>query len=246
MLANVRNGPPRLTSSYHSTPLAFDMSTGFASEKVVVYSTKPWALRAASSRSVMIALLGSLGFSTPNALPRSVSVLPSALRSLRSTSIRMMRACADSDAVASTPASRTQIIFTLSTPSVVQVLTQRPASVVRAEHTTLLQLRHDAARELLPGAGEDGWRQDEAVTGLAFEIVDKLLCHRLRRADDLRAQLAGGEALGRFAQGQAMGFGALQDDLERTASTLLDLDILKRLVDRVFRQIDTDMRRDQS
>ena len=90
-------------------------------------------------------------------------------------------------------------------PSVVKVVAEGAAGVVGAEQPSLLKLRHDAARELLPGAGEDGRGQDEAVAGLALGIVVKLVGHRLRRADDLPRGLARGEAPGRFAQGQAMG-----------------------------------------
>ena len=41
------------------------MSTGFTSENVMSYSTRPLALRGASFRSVMIALCASLGSSSP-------------------------------------------------------------------------------------------------------------------------------------------------------------------------------------
>ena len=42
-----------------------------------------------------------------------------------------------------------------------------------------------------------------------------------------------------------MSFRTLQDDLERAARARFDLDVLQRLVDRIFREIDADVRRDQ-
>jgi hypothetical protein len=68
--------PPRLGTSCHIRWLALDMSIGFTSWKVVVYSTIPRAFLGAFWISVMMALCGSLGSSSPVALPESTSYWP--------------------------------------------------------------------------------------------------------------------------------------------------------------------------
>src|SRR5580700_8812924 len=68
--------PLRFGTSCHIRWLALDMSTGFTSWKVAVYSTIPLALRGASLMSWITAFLGSLGSSSPKARPASVSYWP--------------------------------------------------------------------------------------------------------------------------------------------------------------------------
>ncbi len=61
--------PPRLGTSCHIKPLAFDMSTGLTMKKLAMYSTLPFTLR----RSVISSLCRSPGSSSPNARPVMVS-----------------------------------------------------------------------------------------------------------------------------------------------------------------------------
>ena len=64
--------PPRFGTSCHISPLARDRSTGLTMKKVAMYPTLPFT-RGARSMSVMSVLSGSLGSSSPNARPVSVS-----------------------------------------------------------------------------------------------------------------------------------------------------------------------------
>ena len=81
------------------------MSTGLAMENVAEYSTMPRALRGASRRSVMMALSGSFGSSSPYAWPVSFSYGPAFLKdcplyagaSRCSITMRVIRACAGAD-----------------------------------------------------------------------------------------------------------------------------------------------------
>src|SRR5688572_23966782 len=67
--------PPRFGTSCHISPLALDMSIGLTMKNVAMYSTLPLTL-GASSMSVMSALLGWLGSSSPQARPARVSYWP--------------------------------------------------------------------------------------------------------------------------------------------------------------------------
>ena len=64
--------PPRFGTSCHISPLARDMSTGLTMKKLATYPTLPLT-RGARSMSVMSVLSGSLGSSSPNARPVSLS-----------------------------------------------------------------------------------------------------------------------------------------------------------------------------
>ncbi len=82
-----------------------------------------------------------------------------------------------------------------------QVFAQRCSLVVGAEHTALLQQRHDAVDEWVEPARGDVGDQDEAVAGIGLhEMVDGF-GDRGRRADeilppgDLDDEFAGGEVL---------------------------------------------------
>ena len=68
--------PPRLGTSCHIKWLLFDISIGFTRKKLAMYSTLPFALRGANLMSVMIALRGSFGSSSPKARPARVSYWP--------------------------------------------------------------------------------------------------------------------------------------------------------------------------
>src|SRR5213593_2061069 len=68
--------PPRFGTSCHIRWLVLDISIGLTSRKLATYSTRPFALRGANLMSVMIALCGSLGSSSPKARPASVSYWP--------------------------------------------------------------------------------------------------------------------------------------------------------------------------
>ena len=65
--------PPRFGTSCHIRWLLLDMSIGFTRKNVAEYSTLPAALRGASWRSWMIVLWLSVGSSSPNTRPASVS-----------------------------------------------------------------------------------------------------------------------------------------------------------------------------
>ena len=91
------------------------MSIGFTSWKVAVYSTIPLALRGASLMSWITAFLGSLGSSSPNARPASVSYWPAVPKlapskagdTCFSTTILVTRACAPDANMASRLAAAT-------------------------------------------------------------------------------------------------------------------------------------------
>ncbi|PYS08115.1 MAG: hypothetical protein DMG17_29575, partial [Acidobacteria bacterium] len=63
-------------TSCHIKWLLFDISIGFTRKKLAMYSTLPFALRGANLMSVMIALRGSFGSSSPKARPARVSYWP--------------------------------------------------------------------------------------------------------------------------------------------------------------------------
>ena len=67
---------PRLLKSSNSLWLPFVRAMGLRMKMSIEYSTLPRALRGASSRSVITALRGSSGSTSPKALPRSFSYGP--------------------------------------------------------------------------------------------------------------------------------------------------------------------------
>ena len=69
---------PRLGTSWSIVPLPLLRSTGFVITTSIEYSTMPRAFLGASWTSVMTALSGSLGSTSPDALPMMVSYGPTA------------------------------------------------------------------------------------------------------------------------------------------------------------------------
>ena len=63
-------------------------------------------------------------------------------------------------------------------------------------------------------------RQHEAVAGFCLEQIGELVGDHFGRADQLRAELAGGEAAGCLAEGQALRLGALEDDVRTNPASL--------------------------
>src|SRR5262249_15209982 len=122
--------------------------TGFTIWKVAVYSTMPRALRGASLMSWMTALCGSLGSSSPNAFPASVSYWPAALKlapskageTFFSIAMRVTRACAVAVAARMRPTAVRQVVdvrraleslcWVLSIGSSLMCKASRPRSVL--------------------------------------------------------------------------------------------------------------------
>lgn len=102
--------------------------------------------------------------------------------------------------------------------------------VLLSEQAPALQHRDHGADELLEHAGHQGRGQDEAVAGFGFEQVLEGVGDGFGGADDLGAKLAGGEAAGGFPERQALGLGALQDDVERAAGAGFDLHVGEGLI----------------
>ena len=65
--------PPRLGTSCHIRPLAFDMSAGFTMKKLAMYPTLRFELSGAWPMSVIRMLCESFGSSSPKARPVTVT-----------------------------------------------------------------------------------------------------------------------------------------------------------------------------
>src|SRR5439155_11681478 len=132
MLPKPSARPPRLLTPYTRTPLDLLMSTGLSSVNVAVYATLPLALRGAKLMSVMTALRGSRGSSSPAAVPRTCSYAPTSpnTRPLNAYVVLLIvicvtRASATGAATTNAPAAATAIMARLGFAGINMVQTLR-------------------------------------------------------------------------------------------------------------------------